>query len=34
MIRWPDGGAFLDQPVKLTQAFSLIEREMKRYGKI
>lgn len=29
-VRWPDGGAILDQPVKLTQAFALIQSEIAR----
>jgi len=32
-IRWPDGGPLLDQPVKLSQAFSLIDSELRRRSK-
>lgn len=31
VVRYPDGGAILDQPVKLTRAFAVIGREVARY---
>ena len=32
-IRWPDGGALLDQPVKLTRAFAVIAVQLSRFEK-
>jgi hypothetical protein len=32
-IVWPDGGALLDQPVKLTRAFAIIRAALAKYEK-
>jgi hypothetical protein len=32
-IRWPDGGALLDQPVKLIEAFGIVGEALKRFKK-
>lgn len=33
VLRWPDGGALIDQPVKLMQAFNIIADTIERLKK-
>lgn len=32
-LRWPDGGALLDQPVKLVEAFGTVGAAIRTYEK-
>jgi hypothetical protein len=33
-VQWPDGGPYLDQPVRLVRAFGLIGAEVRRWDKL